>query len=164
MPTTATDDLGYDDDLDDQQDDPQGGDDPRARNREGYDRRQRGKSQRDAELAELRAFKEQVERERALDSAKAELNASGPLGAFLRTYNGEPNAEAIKAAVAKDPDFRDLIAFPTDPRDEAAATQAAATAAVKGGAPLGASNLTEHVAPGLGRLEAAYAKRTPAKT
>lgn len=140
----------------DEHDDDEGQGDDRDRNRQGYDRRKRDKAQRDAEVAELRAKVEKYERAEKLAAAKGELNASGPLAAFLRTYDGEPTADAIKAAIAKDPDFKTLITFTPDPRDEAAAGQADAAAKLKAGDPIGQRAVERQVTPGVGRLEAAY--------
>lgn len=82
--------------------------------------RDEARQERDALKAENAALK----RGDALRTTVADLNAEGPLGAFLRTYIGEPDADAIKTAVAADPDFSGLITFPPDPRDVAAAEQA----------------------------------------
>lgn len=136
----------------------------RANNREGFDRRQRDKDKRDSELADLRAFKAEAERKEALDQARKDLNASGPVNAFLRTYKGDPTADAIRKAIAADDDFADLITFEPDPRDTAAAAQASMAAKNKGGDPIGAKVPVADTAPGAPRLEAAYAAKAPKQT
>lgn len=124
MTTQPTD---YDPDFADETDDHQQTPDEVARKRRAmHDMRQKAKAadEAQAKLAEAEAKLAQYERREALEKAKGELNAQGPLGAFLRTYDGEPTADAIRKAVAEDPDFRDLVVIPEDPRDAAAREQA----------------------------------------
>lgn len=116
---STADDLGYEDPN---EPDPQAA--ARAAKEAAFAKRQAERDAERKELADLREYKAKTERESALTAAKADLNAQGPLGAFLKTYTGEPDADAIKAAVAADPDFASLITFPPDPRDAAAAEQA----------------------------------------
>lgn len=117
---TTADDLGYDDDLD--TGDPQA--DEKARRQAAFAKRQQEREAERAELAELRQFKADADRREQMDAAKAALNFEGPLGAFLRTYTGEPTADAIKAAVGADPDFKSLVTFTPDIADAAAAVAA----------------------------------------
>lgn len=98
----------------------------RARaNANGYQHRQESRKLREfeAKLAEAEKKLATYERRDALDTAIGDLNAEGPIKAFLRTYDGEPTADAIREAVAKDPDFSALVKFAPDPRDLAAAEQ-----------------------------------------
>lgn len=150
-------DLGYDDDLNEQPDEAE-------QKRAAFEQRKAARDAERKELEDLRAEKAERERAQALDKAKAELNASGPLGLYLRTYKGEPTADAIRKAVADDPDAKDAITFEPDPRDSAAAAQASMAAKNKGGDPIGAKALTQDTAPGQARLAAAYAAKTPKQT
>lgn len=94
-----------------------------------------------ARAEEAEAKVAQFERREALTTAQSELKAQGPLGAFLRTYEGEPTPEAIREAISKDPDFRDLVIFEPDPVQVALAEQTANAAKLAGG-----------TAPSLGQL------------
>lgn len=89
-----------------------------------YAERQQKREAERQELADLRRFKADADRKEQMDAAKAALNFEGPLGAFLRTYTGEPTADAIKAAVEADPDFKTLVTFTPDIADAAAAVAA----------------------------------------
>lgn len=152
--TTAPDDLGYDDDEPD-------ADDAQAK-RDAFTRRKEAKAEKDKELNDLREYKAAAERKEKLEEAKANLNATGPLGAFLRAYDGEPTAEAIRKAVESDPDFKPLIEFTPDPRDEAAQEQSRNAARMKGGDPVAARAAEKIVMPGEPRLRAAHAAKTAA--
>lgn len=129
---TTADDLGYEDDL--STDDPQA--DEKARRQAAFAKRQQEREAERAELADLRKFKADSERREQMDAAKAALNFEGPLGAFLRTYTGEPTADAIKAAVEADPDFKTLVTFTPDIADAAAAVQAENARNLAGGSAL----------------------------
>lgn len=147
---TTADDLGYNDD-----DDP--GQDEAAQKRAAFERR---KSEREAErkeLAELRDFKAKTDRDAALTEAKAALNATGPLAAFLKNYDGEPTADAIRKAIEADDDFKTLVTFSADPRDVAAQVQNDGAARLRGADPVAGRALEPNIGPGVGRLEHAYA-------
>lgn len=117
----------------------------RRANAAGFQHRQQSKRERDleTELNETKAKLSKLERQDALTGATRELNAQGPLGAFLRNYDGEPTPGAIRQAVANDPDFSPLVTFPPDPRDVAAQEQATNATRLAGGQ-----------APALGELTA----------
>lgn len=102
-------------------------------------------SELEAELAEKAAKLAEYERRDALSVATSELRAEGPLNAFLRNYDGDPTPDAIKAALAKDPDFSALVSFPPDPRDEAAAEQARNATLLAGGQSPLSGELTNEV-------------------
>ncbi len=123
-------------------------------------RRIKEREEKDKELTELRAFKAEQERREALAKAKDDLGAvTGPLGLFLKTYTGEPTADAIRKAVADDPDAKDAITFEPDPRDTAAAQQAADAAKRRGADPVATKALQSDVRPGPDRLRAYHEKK-----
>lgn len=151
-------DLDTDDDLTDDPAEPKPGEQRSA----AYWERQT--KAREKELAAERDKVATFERRDALDSARRDLKAEGPIGAFLTIYDGEPTPEAIREAASKHPEFKDLITFPEDPRDTAARVQNAGAAKVKGADPVATRSLEDNTAPGTPRLENAYAKGAGTKT
>lgn len=119
--------------------------DARRRNRAGYEHRKENQrlKELEAENTDLKGRLGSYERREALDKAKAELNATGPLAAFLKVYDGEPTADAIRKAISEDPDFSGLITIPPDPVDVAREEQARV-----------ASQMAGSDAPQLGQLTA----------
>lgn len=135
---STADDLGYDPDLE-----PDEQADEKARKQAAFARRQQEREAERARLADAEAKVASYERRDALDAAKAELKAEGPLGTFLRIYDGEPTADAIRKAVENDPDFKTLVTFPPDERDVNAAEQARnARNLAGGGEPAGGREVT----------------------
>lgn len=106
-----------------------------------YAERQQKREAERQELTDLRKFKADAERREQMDAAKAALNFEGPLGAFLKVYTGEPTADAIKAAVEADPDFKTLVTFTPDIADAAAAVQADNARKMAGAQALGSGML-----------------------
>lgn len=97
----------------------------RDRNRAGFEHRRESKEAKQLreENEALRRENETFKREKALAAAVADLQAEGPLRAFLSRYDGDPTPDAIRKAVADDPDWRDVVKIAPDPRDVAAAEQ-----------------------------------------
>lgn len=150
MTTTAFENL-TDDDVEALDDDERADyDDWKARqqrrdtNRDGFNGRKLAK-ERDAALAaqrEAEAKLAKFERRDALAEAKRGLNAEGPIDAFLKVYDGEPTTDAIREAVAKDPEFSGLITIPPDIRDEAAREQWNNAQAMREGSPAGTGEVS----------------------